>query len=253
MSESDNNKYELNLGDNFGAATVKVNGLTFSTGGKDHATLQNKDVVIEIIDGRIFASGVRLIECKEGDGVELIPLNAGLEEEADVVQASAGGQGTIQPGCVLGEDFILARNLRRLRGWVVYNVTDDGIPQALEPKEKVPENFVDWFSGADHIKDLRKQGHTSVRFWTEEDCSAISCDFIRKGSVYNAYFEDINNKSAIICWGGEDLSSKGDLAILYSLSGRYKNSVDKANKDALVLATQDVPELARFVAPCNNM
>lgn len=138
---------EIYLGDNFGAAVIHVNGLTLNTDGQGNVKLQNGNVTIDITDGNIS-----VYKGSEDATVQLKqPTN-----DPDVLHSSLDKR-AIQVGDVLGQDFDLPEGLERLNGWLIYNITEEGVPQALEPKESAPEGVVSWKTGINHAEKTLKK------------------------------------------------------------------------------------------------
>ena len=246
---------ELSLGDDFGPAVIRVNGLTVSTDGNGNVKLRNGSVTVDITDGNTSVFGGNVIAHTDGT-VQLKPPTPEQTNEIGVI-ASSVDKRAVQIGDVLGKDFDLPEGLERLNGWLVYNITEGGIPQVLEPKESVPEGVVTWKTGMDHVqKTLKKQGHTGARLWTEADGTAIFNNVVKGGhndkaqldvsgsDPHGRYWESTEQNRVVhhvvynVIWG-----SLGHAMVRYPGDG-YRHWKSK-DLDARVRAVQDVPELSR--------
>lgn len=234
---------ELSLGDDFGPAVVRVNGLTVSTDGNGNVKLQNGNVTVDIIDGNTSVFGGNVVAHTDGT-VQLKPPVQEQMNDPDVIQSSVDAR-AVQIGDVLGKDFDLPEGLERLDGWLVYNITEDGVPQALEPKESALEGVVNWKTGMNHAeKTLKKQGHQNARLWTEADGTAIFNNVVKGGHNDKAQLDVSGSLPHGRYWEStEGRTSLGPAVVRYLDDGyrrlKFKDYV------ARVRAVQDVPELSR--------
>lgn len=233
------------MGDDFVPAVVRVNGLTLSTDGNGNFTIENKNVKIDITDGNTSVFGGNVIAHTDGT-VQLKPPAPEQANEIGVIHSSVDKR-AVQIGDVLGEDFDLPEGLERLNGWLVYNITEGGVPQALEPKDSAPEGVVNWETGMNHAqKTLKKQGHTGARLWTEADGTAIFNNVVKGGHNDKAQLDVSGSGPDGRYWESTGYRDDPDGVMVRYPGGGGRDWVYK-DFDARVRATQDVPELARFV------
>lgn len=146
--------------------------IALSTDGNGNVMLENGSVIVNIIDGNTWVFGGNVV-AHTGGTVQLKPPVQEQTKYPDVIQSSVDSR-AVKIGDVLGKDFKLPEALERLNGWLVYNITEDGVPQALEPKESAPKRVVDWKTGMNHaLNTLKNQGHKTARLWTKADSKAI--------------------------------------------------------------------------------
>lgn len=221
-------------------------------------SLNGGRTVVDIEDGNITVSGARVVNSYNGTVFlkALSDFSSKVDEEQDVtsplIKASVNDN-SLQIGSVLGEDYKLPDGLERLEGWIVYNFTDEGVPQLLEPSESGIENFcVVWDRADEHVVKLQAKGHEGARLWSPEDYENISGNIIEGGLSDKAQFDF--NKKSLVFWG----QSKADCfnysmdtsptAYAYSLKsddGLGRREMHKSPNSAYVRATQDAPELVR--------
>lgn len=150
---------------------------------------------------------------------------------------------TLKIGDVLGRDYGLPENLDHLKGWLVYNFTDEGVPQILESKASALKGTVCWKRADNHVKEtLPRQGHKNTRLWTDADHCAIFNNIVEAG--LNGKVKLTNNGN---WWNGYWGSSTDDsvypAAITHCLQ-TYNTDWPNRDNGALTRAVQDVPELA---------
>ena len=230
---------ELSLGDDFGPAVVRVNGLTVSTHGNGNVTLLNGSVAVDITNDNTSVFGGNVIAHTDGT-VQLKPPSQEQTNEIGVNTSSIDKR-AVQIGDLLGEDFDLPEGLERLNGWLVYNITEGGVPQALEPRESAPADIVNWKTGMNHVeKTLKKQGHKNARLWTEADGTAIFNNVVKGGHNGKALIDVSGSYPYGRYWEGAKNSDNA--MVRYPSDGfanwRYKGLY------ARVRAVQDVPELS---------
>ncbi len=171
---------KLSLGDDFAPDVVRVNGLTISIDGNGNVKLQNGSVTVDITDDNTSVFGGNVVAYTDGS-VQLKPPAQEQINDPNVIQSSVDKR-AVQIGAVLGQDCDLPESLERLKGWLIYNITDDGVRQLLEPKESAPEGLVNWKIADNHVEEtLKKQGHIGARLWTEEDGAAIFNNVVKGG------------------------------------------------------------------------
>ena len=148
-------------------------------------------------------------------------------------------------GDVLGGNIILPQGQEHLDGWIIYNVTDDAVPQALEPLTGASERMMTWKSAAQYIDSLKEQGHKGARLWAKGDSLAI---------FWNLVQAQHNDKARLSIPDGryweEEVSYSNDTA---QARVSYPGDAYRMWKDqrsvAYVRAVQDVPAL-RGDLPC---
>lgn len=240
VEQTDNR--ELSLGNDFGPAVVRVNGLTLSTDGKGNVKLQNGSVTVDITDDNISVFGGNVVAHTD-DTVQLKPPAQEQTDDPDVIRSFVDKR-AVQIGDVLGADFDLPEGLERLNGWLVYNVTDKGVPQALEPKDSAPEGVVNWEAGMNHAQTLKKQGHTGARLWTEADGAAIINNVVKGGHNNKAQLNVSGSFPDGRYWECTRIRGAPFRGIVrYPENG--KRVSDYYDHAARVRAVQDVPELSR--------
>jgi hypothetical protein len=248
-AEEKTNYRELSLGDDFGPAVVRVNGLTVSTDGNGNIKLQNGSVTVDITDGNtsVFDNGWQCfgVIANANGTVQSKPPVAEQTNEIGVI-ASSVDKRAVQIGDVLGQGFDLPEGLERLDGWLIYNITDEGVPQALEPKESAPEGVVGWNTGMNHAQQtLKKQGHTGARLWTEADGKEIFNNVVKGGHNDKAQLDvSASNPNGRYWEGTTEFSGYSGTAMLCYLGGGFRFWEDKVDI-ARVRTVQDVPELSR--------
>lgn len=153
----------------------------------------------------------------------------------------------LQIGDVLGVTFDLPEGLERLHRWLIYNITDEGIPQALEPKDSAPEGLMRWPIAVKHVQEtLYVEGHENARIWTDADADAIVENVVNRG---------FNDKAQLALHGftpegGYWNSSECDYfprchVVSYPGAGRrFWAGSNGPGPGARIRAVQDVPELA---------
>ena len=153
----------------------------------------------------------------------------------------------LQIGDVLGINFNLPKGLERLNGWLVYNFTKQGIPQALEPLESAPEGLVSWYAGVDHVRQTLKKdhGHTGAHLWTAGDGSAIFNNIVQGGHNHKAQLDVSGANPAGRYWEStEFVLGPGGAVVRYLDIDRHRDWRSRSDV-ARVRAVQDVPALAR--------
>ncbi len=175
--------------------------------------------------------------------VQLKPPAQEQTNDPNVIQSSVDKR-ALQVGDVLGKDCDLPEGLDRLKDWLVFNITEDGVPQALEPKESAPDGVVNWKTGVNHVeKTLKKQGHTGARLWTEEDGTAIFNNVVKGGHNDKAQLDVSGSSPDGRYWEGtEDRNHPGHALVRYPGDGS-RNWIHKGLV-ARVCGVQDVPELS---------
>lgn len=153
----------------------------------------------------------------------------------------------LQIGDVLGMDFELPEGLKRLNGWLVYNFTKQGIPQALEPLESAPEGGVSWYAAGDHIRQTLKKdnGHTGARLWTVGDGSAIFNNIVQGGHNNKAQLDVSGSYPLGRYWESTEFVLGPGGAVARCLHVDLARDWRSRNDVARVRAVLDVPALAR--------
>lgn len=155
---------------------------------------------------------------------------------------------TLKIGDVLGQDFDLPEGLERLNGWLVYNFSLNGTPQALEPIESAPEGVVNWNTGLSHVeKTLKNQGHANARLWSwkQSDGSVIFNNIVQGGYNDKAELDVSGSNPNGRYWDGIQLTLGPGGAVVHYLDIEKHIDWKSKNDVARVRAVQDIPELSR--------
>lgn len=160
--------------DYLGPVIVNVNGDRICTdiNGVAKFTSGRSRLIVDITDGHFSAS----------DGVlqsgSIAPKK--VNGTSNIITSSLD-RGAVNVGDVLGQDIGLPQGLERLSNWIIYNVTVDGIPQALEPLESAPDGAVNWKKAKEHIAGLKDQGHVGADLMSEADAVAVFNNLVKEG------------------------------------------------------------------------
>ncbi len=216
----------------------------------------SEPLVVKVGDSTLTINNGKTTLNTSGD-VDVITTNGNIninpptqeqDDDPNTIKCSLDKR-AVQVGDVLGQDYLLPEDLQRLNGWVVYNVTEEGVPQALEPAESSIQRPVNWYKSEDHMTELQEQGHKSVRFWTIDDCKSIFNNIVQGGHNEKTKLDISGTNDSGIYW----LDAKHpELTAFthYTYLDRPENGgnkvwMHKGQYKARVRAAQDVPELTR--------
>ncbi len=187
----------------------------------------------------------------EGVSIELIPPTQKQGTNLRVVT----NEHMLKVGDTLGADIKLPQTLQHLDGWIVYNITEEGIPQALEPAEISEKTAVNSKEAEEHISVLKKQGHKNVHLWSEDDRKKILQNIIEGGHNDKVQLEADNPDARY--WGEEEhvegyaytfgLCASNTTYETGELRGQKvfaQKFYGKDSNEHYVRATQNLPELA---------
>ncbi len=231
---------EINLGEAFGPAVIRVNGLTIRTDGKGRTSLSHGNVTVDIRDGNISLSGGN-IKVRDNGVARVVPVG----DEAGVITSSLD-MGGIKPGDVLGVEVVLPSDVKHLCNWFVYNVKKDqngeGIVQAFEPECHLM-SCGQFYNHVDHT--LAAQGHLNARIMNERDATAIFYNVVQAGIACKSGIEIYNKDSkANPFWGAliMDDNIPTEACYIYHLGDEPADSViESLYSAAYGLAVQDIP------------
>ena len=232
---------EIDLGSDFGPVNVSVNGVLLKSGGKDGLTVlkAEKDVVV-VTKGNVMAQGGNVI----AHSTEVEASEASTEIEETSIDEYA-----VKVGDVLGFSGKLRPSLDHLRGWLVYNINDEGVPQVLEPIQSAPTEPVSLKAAFKHVANLNKQGH-NARLWNLRDGDAVMRE-VASSSDFNAKAQlEIRLHKRAGYWGDSvpaptvyacEMKDFSD-----NMTGKYSvyHEHPKTKNLNRVRAVQDVPQLA---------
>ena len=232
---------EIDLGSDFGPVNVSVNGVLLKSGGKDGLTVlkAEKDVVV-FTKGNVMAQGGHVVAH---------PTEEEESEASTEIEETSIDEYTVKVGDVLGFSGKLRPSLDHLRGWIVYNITDEGVPQVLEPIQSAPTEPVSLKAAFKHVASLNKQGH-NARMWNSSDGNAVmkavalNNDFNAKAQLEirwlkrAGYWGDALSAPTVYACEMKDYSD--------NMTGKYfvYSEHPKTKNLNRVRAVQDVPQLA---------
>ena len=155
MAKSDHSSdnWKSSLGETFSYAVVQINNITIITPAENGYAAFKRDVDVTIIEpAHCFDTQTE---------------TATLDKRA------------LCAGDVLGGNILLPQGQEHLNGWIIYNVTDDEIPQALEPLVSATDRMMSWENATQHVANLKEQGHKGARLWNKGDSLAIFWNLVQ--------------------------------------------------------------------------
>ncbi len=231
------------------------NGLILST-GDGRARLEIPGILHITMSGDNLSSK----NCSDFSGhIEnvTVALQSPTTKQTSAPDATAYelNQRAVQIGDVLGKDYKLPESLKRLDGWMIYNITDAGMPQALEADKTAPKKHVTWTDAKVHAGVLQGQGHRAAHLWTAEDSEAIFQN-LDNGTL--PIKENFHAEHGYVFFGaasedrhwGKDRSTPLRAKMYYPANNVHRSAPIRG-ENAYARALQDVPELIPPSTPNN--
>ena len=207
------------LGAAFDFAVIRLNGMTFISPAEDGYAVFKRDADVTIIEPAHRPE---------------------IKSKSEIIDKRA-----LCAGDVLGGNVILPHGHEHLDGWIIYNVTDDAVPQALEPLTGASERMTTWKSGARYIDSLKEQGHKGARLWAKGDSLAIFWNLVQAQHNDKARLSIPDGRY----WEGETSYSNSTAQARVSYPGDAYRMWKDQRSVAYTRAVQDLPAL-RGDLPC---
>ncbi len=207
------------LGAAFDIAVTRLNGITLISPAENGHAIFKRDVDVTIIE--------------PAHRPHIKSKSAILDKRA------------LSIGDVLGNNVILPHGHEHLDGWIIYNVRDDAVPQALEPLASATDRMMSWENATRHIETLKEQGHQGARLWGKGDSLAV---------FWNIVQAEHNDKAQLSIpdgryWEEEVSYSNGTAQARVTYPGDAYRMWKDQRSVAYVRAVQDLPAL-RGEFPC---
>lgn len=222
---------EFSLGDDFGPATVSINGVTLIIDADGRPTLKASGDATIITNGNITAYST--------DGNVTAYTNGTVQLIAPAPEQTNGLAATVTKQAYNIGDVLPD-------GWIVGPVSPDtGIVMSIEPVAGALDGYKTWHQGEKRAAELRGKGNANARQPSDNELNALYNDVVKAGRNSNAQF----NTSDSSPYGGYWASTthpddRDDVARVQYFDDGGRSWVYKDGAGARVRCVRDEPKLS---------